>query len=557
MFCIFRKPYLIVILLLVLLGSLFFLYRHTRIPGEVLNLFNEESRSSSEKDPATISRSPWAPVPSGSRVHLHPLADATKLAEAKQQSVETWDEWLDTTVEVLLAEVILYGRVKAPTLSMSWVEDTPEEIAQKRDWLREILTRHIKHHKAWLRQPPAYPGGLSSISELGKYHGPYPPTSESLIAEFDAIFVHRDPKLAVSLDEHYPKEMWLETLLEKGAHFEKYGDYSYYLRLRKDLLEKKNAPEEWRSGVYGIPITTDFAEYEDGFLNRKVWEYSIVQKVRAENPDTSPTVFFPAEHPDKYLPAVGEVTYVNLGENRESMSTSGTLLTGKQWENLQKYGIEPEGIEIVYLDDDYNLLATPPPLVDERTFALQGVTEFDGVKVTPENYESLMGVPIPPEWLENYERREAEVTSMAPTDANEAIRTAARNAMQAEQARFQQGLQELERFVNMSDAEFQAALDQRFTPQLPELPTPERLEKQLWSEVQSALMTPARFEAALKILEEYGPEEGMRKLTKADPKAAAQVTRVFGGASAPEQPPEPPTRPKQRERTAPSEPSAP
>jgi hypothetical protein len=552
----FRKSALIAILILGLIGGLFFLYRHIWFASEVRNPTNEESPQVLDRDTATTSHLPETPTPSSSRVHLHPLADPVKLAEAKQQSVETWDEWLDATVEVLLAEAILYGRVKAPTLSMSWIEDTPEGVAENRAWLREVLTRHTKHHKAWLKLPPAYPGGLASVSELGKYHGPYPPTSESLIAEFDAVFMDRYPKLA-SLDEYYPKDKWLGTLLEKGAHFTDYSDYSYYLKLRRSVLQRKDKPDEWRSGAYGIPITTNFEEYADSFLDRKVWEYSIVQKVRAENPDTSPTVYFPAEHPDKYLPAVGEVTYVNLGENRESMSTSGTLLTGEQWENLQKYGIEPEGIEIVYLDDDYNLLATPPPLVDERTFALQGVTEFDGVKVTPENYESLMGVPIPPEWLENYERREAEVTSTAPTDANEAIRTAARNAMQAEQARFQQGLQELERFVNMSDAEFQAELDQRFTPQLPELLTAERLEKQLWSEAQSALMTPGRFEAALKILEQYGPEEGMRKLTKADPKAAAQVKRIFGDASAPEQPPKPPTRPKQQGGTAPPEQNGP
>lgn len=109
----------------------------------------------------------------------------------------------------------------------------------------------------------------------------------------------------------------------------------------------------------------------------------------------------------------------------------------------------------------------------------------------------------------------------------------------------------------MSDTEFQAELERRFTPQRPELPTAERLEKQLWSEAQSSIMTPARFEAALKILEQYGPEEGMRQLTQADPKAAAQVKRLFGGAPAPKQPPKPPTRPKQREGTGPPEPNAP
>ena len=440
---------------------------------------------------------------------------------------------------------------------MSWIEDTPEGVAENRAWLREALTRHIKHHKAWLKLPPEYPGGLASVSELGKYQGPYPPTSESLIAAFDAVFMDRYPKLA-SLDEYYPKERWLGTLLEKGAHFTDYSDYSYYLKLRQSVLQRKDKPDEWRSGAYGIPITTNFEEYADSFLDRKVWEYSIVQKVRAENPDTSPSVYFDPNDPDKYFPVVGKMTYVNLGPDRDRMSTWGTLLTAEQKDNLRNKGIEPEGIEIVYVDDYNNVISEPPPLFDEQKYIRENITSLDGIKLTPENYEEVFGHPISNEWLANYRKREARETQNPVLSSDtDAIRTAAREAITAEQEKYRRGMRELERFVNMSDAEFQAELERRFTPQLPELPTVERLEKQLWSEVQSALMTPARFEAALKILEEYGPEEGMRKLTKADPKAAAQVKRVFGGASAPEQPPEPPTRPKQREGTAPLEPSAP
>ncbi|MYG05720.1 hypothetical protein F4167_03655, partial [Candidatus Poribacteria bacterium] len=168
---VFRKRYLIAILPLVLLGGPFFLHRHTRIPGEGLNPSSEESHPPSQKDPATTSRSSWLPVPSGSRVHLHPLADPVKLAEAKQQMVGSWNEWLDATIEVLLAEAILYGKVEASTLSMLWVEDTLGEVAQRRAWLREVLTQHIKHHKVWLKPPPEYPGGLAPVSELGKYQG--------------------------------------------------------------------------------------------------------------------------------------------------------------------------------------------------------------------------------------------------------------------------------------------------------------------------------------------------------------------------------------------------
>ena len=138
--------------------------------------------------------------------------------------VGSWDEWLDATIEVLLAEAILYGKVEASTLSMLWVEDTLEEVAQRRAWLREVLTQHIKHHKVWLKPPPESPGGLAPVSELGKYQGIYPPTPESLITAFDAVFTDRYPKSSAFMDEHYPKERWLGTLFEKGAHLEEYAD---------------------------------------------------------------------------------------------------------------------------------------------------------------------------------------------------------------------------------------------------------------------------------------------------------------------------------------------
>ncbi len=227
------------------------------------------------------------------------------------------------------------------------------------------------------------------------------------------------------------------------------------------------------------------------------------------------------------------------------------MLTVEQQDNLKNKGIEPEGIEIVYIDDDYNVLSEPPPLFDEQKYIREHAISFEGIKLTPENYEQLLGHPAPNKWLENYQTRE-EVDVGTPMPDTEAIRTAARDAARQTQEQFQQGLRELERFANMSDAEIEAEIERRFTPQMPELPTAENIENRLWSEVQSAQMTPARFEAALKILEQYGPEEGMQKLTKADPKAAAQVQRIIGVPPDTERPPAQQHSPEpQRERVPP------
>ena len=382
-----------------------------------------------------------------------------------------------------------------------------------------------------------------------------PQTSEALMAKFDANY--RSGWGGVyDLDAHYPRAEWLQRVLDKGGIIKDSGDYMYYLDMRGRLLRNQENPDEWRSGKYGIPITTDFDEYTEGFIQRKVWENRIIQKVSAENPNESlTTVYFPSNHPDKYLPVVGKMTFVRIAKNREGMRGSGAALTREQRRDLLEKGIEPEDIEIVYIDDDYNVLSEPPPILSmnqrERLRTLENLYSFNGVPLTPENFESVTRHPMPSKWLENYEKRQARETPPEIPDTD-AIRTAARSAAAAERERFQQGLRELERLTTMSDAELEAELERRLTPQLRELPTAENIENMHWSEVQSAQMTPARFEAALKILQQHGSEAGLQRLIKADPKAAAKVQRFLEHSPETEQPPaQQPTPVPQKHRVLP------
>jgi len=171
------------------------------------------------------------------------------------------------------------------------------------------------------------------------------------------------------------------------------------------------------------------------------------------------------------------------------------------------------------------------------------IIKLDDTMITPENYEQVLGEPMPERWQKWYEENHPEETGAVPQafpdEDIDAMRAAAREAAEAERVKFEQGLRELERLMSMSDAEIAAELERRFTPQPPELPTDENLENRLWSEIQPNRLTPARFEAAFRILEQYGPEEGMHRLHTADPKLAAQVGQLFGPPPA-ERPPEKP-----------------
>lgn len=533
---------------------LFVAFSFLLVLGIVVLLFYRINSTSDRDDTSTggFKLVRLSPEEKTSHLQLHPLASIEKIANAKKQQVSTWKEWAEAHTEIVIARHVSIGNL-----------DTPQEIAAFRQSILKQQQEKIERFKLAQIPPPKTPVNipLETWNKLfwyeSHYHGPQTP--EALIAEFDETFLKSYPQ-SVDLDTRYPKEEWIQRLLDKGAHFKGSSDYSYYLRLRRDLHQKKNQPDEWRSGKYGIPITTDFEEYEDGVIERKIWENRMLRKVTAENTNTPmTTIFFPSNHPNKYLPVIGKMTYVRRGEG-SSLRTWGTTLTQEQRDDLLYRGKHPEDIEIVYIDGSYNVLSEPPKPYNREEWIKENayVTEIDSIPLTPKNYEEVLGQPMPERWKKWYEKEHAIGNrGIVSAPDTETIRTTARDAMKTDQTRFQQGLRELERFVNMSDAEFQAELERQFTPQFPELPTVERLENQLWSEAQSALMTPARFEAALKILEQSGPEEGMRKLTQADPKAAAQVKRLFGGAPVPEQPPKPPTRPKQREGTAPPEPNAP
>ena len=235
----------------------------------------------------------------------------------------------------------------------------------------------------------------------------------------------------------------------------------------------------------------------------------------------------------------------------------GSMLTNEQKDNLRDKGIEPEDVEIVYIDGEYNILSEKPtPYNREKWLEDHShITEFDGIQITSENYEEVLGEKMPDQWQKWYEKKHGQDPSVVVPSYHDknALRTAARDAALQAQEQFQQGLRELEKFANMSDTEIQAELERRLIPQQPELPTAENIENKLWSEVQSARMTPARFEAALKVLEQYGPEEGMQKLAEADPKAAEQVKRIFGIPPETEQPPTQQPAPDPQNRHVPPE----
>lgn len=87
-------------------------------------------------------------------------------------------------------------------------------------------------------------------------------------------------------------------------------------------------------------------------------------------------------------------------------------------------------------------------------------------------------------------------------------------------------LEKVERLPE-SEVEIEAALTEELLPAAPERPTDVSVEKALRSQ-----FSPQRFTRAIQLLNQYGPEEGLRRLKAADPEVAAQVERLLQRKSA-------------------------
>ncbi len=478
-----------------------------------------------------------------SRVALHPLAADWETVEAAQkQQVNSFDDWARKTVEIGLALDVLYGLI-----------NTPEELASLRE---EKLTKQLRWATSIEAQGcslPKYPYEWPKLppKKLFDYEGPQ--TAEALMAEYDQRWLNTSPPRYTDWDAHYPKAAWIDRIVSMGGKFQEMRDYDFYLKLRGSLIRHKGTPNKWRSGAFGIPPTTNFEKYESAYINRKIWENDMRKKVRAAHPDEPRiTTFFPSSQPDKYLPVVGNMTYVYRKPNSSAMRTYGTILTDEQSANLRDKGIEPEGIEIIYIDDEYNVLTEKPEpynhqeWLEKNTYLIvpEGLRDPDGTLVSPERYHEITREEMPYETRQRYDEYVGAESSI---DLDAARREAARAAAEASQAtakveyeKFQNRMRQLEEFATMSDAEIEKKLERQFRKQfLPELPV-EQLEQ----------ITPKRLERALGTLFQYGYEDGMRRIREDNATLADLLERHFGKRSQP-----PASVPKNPQRPVPPKPA--
>ena len=356
---------------------------------------------------------------------------------------------------------------------------------------------------------------------------------EELLASFGKIA--KDP----ALDEKYPQSEWLEMLLEKGIVIENYNDYSGYMVARRALFRLENQPEMWNFDILGIPSTTDWETFKAAYIDRKIWEYQQVRAATQADPTVSGGLFMgPGQR--VFLPAKSGRVYVKR-------TGTGAIFYGESLDEVQEFdllhkGIEPEGYELIYIDENGNHLAEAPPPISREDIIKELTLPPDGW-IPPEGW-------IPPPWLEPALRAKGWKGTFFPQYNADALVDSLNtdgNAAPISAPGYTPNDTAPNSFANTERfKEIQPSGDERNRPNPTETEiTPEGLlrltelepdfEKQFMTEISEFMSTegiktqlPKQFTSehlthVLQTLERYGLEDGISHLKETDPKIAQQV----------------------------------
>ncbi len=148
------------------------------------------------------------------------------------------------------------------------------------------------------------------------------------------------------VDAKYPRDQWIQMLLEKGVRIDDYKDYKEYLDIRTSLF-----PEE-----YLADDDVDASE-QSAYIDKEIKKYQRIQEARRTNPDVKDWTMI-GENALPSIPGRMYVCKTESGFKIKSKKTSNAepKLSEEQRIDLQDKGIEPEGWEVVYIDEKGNIL---------------------------------------------------------------------------------------------------------------------------------------------------------------------------------------------------------
>ena len=212
---------------------------------------------------------------------------------------------------------------------------------------------------------------LDSKVKTEQYTGPQ--TVEALMKTFDARYsshertttseiLHGEKRhiafTLADIDPKYPRDAWLQMLLNRGITIQNFKTYSEYLNIRSDvILEEFYTENDWEIVK---------ASYIDTLLQAYQHEHQLITEANQANPEMEEWVVIG----ENALPQVPGRIYVQKTESRaniwhttrattklengEHISVKGPEPSEKQKLHLLNTGAQPAGWAVVYVDEDGN-----------------------------------------------------------------------------------------------------------------------------------------------------------------------------------------------------------
>ena len=429
---------------------------------------------------------------------------------------DPWKVWIQKQAD-------LWVKLSADQLrkdDTTWTEDS------LRESMVSYLTENLEMFKKAADIPPPLnhttPTLKTKWNTSGKkYDGPQNP--EALIEAFHSKYAD---EILDSWAERHPPEDFLKMLLDRGITIINFSEYCGYMNAWSigSILEKDPFIREMSASDHGIP------ESDIEALTAAETESLIARVERSSKASRADEKIRGGLHiGENFYPYYVDrkVTYVQYDKRPRGFSGAyfGQSLTAEQKFNLMFRGVEPEGIEVVYIDKMGNRLGEKPEHVTREE--VQKMMAAGETPPPEEWWDPNAPIPAPDDFEEFLppENTETELDPRAQRAREETARQA-KEASQAEFEKFMQEVRQLEKFATLSDAKIAAELEKQLRQQLlPELPTEESLEDALREMITPKPVTPERFEKAMNILQSHGPKEGLKRLAKDDPELAQYFLR--------------------------------
>ena len=301
--------------------------------------------------------------------------------------IDAWKDWVDEQTDQIVRDALEEWEERG------LITELDESVLTS---IRSGIRAQLKTQTTERKKKYATPYNMNgyeieaTIENTGprKHFGPQTVDAlmESFHKEYNFVITsfHGEAYLQ-ELDAKYPPDEWIQMLLDKEVAIADSDFYDRFLSTRESVVNLENKPEEWASGKHGISPTNDFYTYRNAFVNRKIWEHQQMRAAYLTDPNIMGG-FFGGPEAQTFFPYKSGRVYVK--RDGDKFVFSGKKLSPKQQFELLSEGIIPEGHEIIYLDENSNLLDKPPVPISSEALLKTGIPGPPWDEIAPKDRAS-------------------------------------------------------------------------------------------------------------------------------------------------------------------------